>query len=115
MSDPTPPEAEVPLHLQIDRETGPDEVVLTLRGELDIASAPTLERAVEAARSANSARLIIDLAGVTFMDSTGLRVLLLARESIDGNGRELRLRPGPRQVQRVFELSGTLDAFAFEE
>jgi anti-sigma B factor antagonist len=114
MADPTPPDAPAPGRLQISSESGSDSTVLSLTGELDIASAPTLERAIETLDSEGAELVIIDLGGVTFMDSTGLRALLLAHQRTSGNGHELRLRRGPRQVQRVFELSGTLDTFTFE-
>jgi anti-anti-sigma regulatory factor len=48
------------------------------------------------------------------MDSTGLQALLRARErSTSADGAQLMLRRGPHQVQRVFELTKTIDAFTF--
>jgi anti-anti-sigma factor len=115
MAEPTPPDVPSPGRLEISSERGSDATVLVLAGELDIASAPTLERAIEELDAEGAQRVVIDLGGVTFMDSTGLRALLLAHQRTSGDGHQLRLRPGPRQVQRVFELSGTLETFAFEE
>ena len=48
------------------------------------------------------------------MDSTGLQALLRARERAGSASHELSLRRGPHQVQRVFELTRTVDAFSFE-
>ena len=110
MAEPTQ-DAAAPARLQIATDESAERLLLSLSGELDIASAPLLERAVEAV----DRPLVIDLAEVTFMDSTGLRALLLARQQAQSGGQELSLRPGPRQVQRVFELSGTLDRFQFED
>jgi len=107
MSDPT---QDVPVRLQIASDETDERLLLSLSGELDIASAPILERAIETI----DRPLVIDLAEVTFMDSTGLRALLLARQQAEDSEQELTLRPGPRQVQRVFELSGTLDRFQFD-
>jgi anti-sigma B factor antagonist len=107
----SPQDAAIPVRLQIASEETPERVVLSLSGELDIASAPLLERATESVERP----LVIDLSDVTFMDSTGLRALLLARQQAEAGDHELWLRPGPRQVQRVFELSGTLDRFQFED
>jgi anti-anti-sigma factor len=102
--------------LKITGDDRSEASVLRLAGELDIASAPLLERAIAAAQANTEGRaLVIDLGEVTFMDSTGLRALLGARQVIAEAGRELTLRPGPRQVQRVFELSGTADSFTFED
>jgi anti-sigma B factor antagonist len=115
MAEPTPRDAPPPGRLQISSDSQSDATVVTLAGELDIASAPSFERALDALLPADARRrLVIDLSRLDFMDSTGLRALLLARQRAEANDAELLLRPGPRQVQRVFELSGTLDSFAFE-
>ncbi len=115
MSEAPHPDAPAPVQLQISNDRHSEGTVLALAGELDIASAPTFEQAVaELEPVEDSPRLVLDLSELTFMDSTGLRALLVARQEAGESGRELVLRPGPRQVQRVFELSGTLDRFQFE-
>jgi anti-sigma B factor antagonist len=105
----------IPGQLVIESSGGEDAVVLALRGELDLTSAPIFERELRAAGSAHPRHLVIDLSGLEFMDSTGLRALLLARERAQADGHELTLRRGPRQVQRVLELTKTVDAFVFED
>lgn len=115
MNESPPPGAQAPVQLQVTNDRRADGTVLALAGELDIASAPILEKAVDELDPVDaSPRLVLDLSEVTFMDSTGLRALLVARQQAGESGRDLVLRPGPRQVQRVFELSGTLDRFQFE-
>lgn len=89
--------------------------MITLNGELDLASAPELERELQEAEAAGPARVLIDLSGLGFMDSTGLQALLRVRERANGGSFELALRRGTHQVQRVFELTKTVDAFAFED
>jgi anti-anti-sigma factor len=59
--------------------------VLRVRGELDLASAGQFAAALEKAASANP-RLVVDLAGLTFVDVCGLRVILQAAESRNGLG-----------------------------
>lgn len=113
--EPTGSDATTPARLQITGDESGGQSLLKLVGELDIASAPQLERALEGVGSGASRRLIIDLAELSFMDSTGLRALLQAHRLASETERELVLRPGPRQVQRVFELSGTIDTFTFED
>lgn len=103
-----------PGQLQVETSGDGDALVLSLRGEFDLTSAPVFERALGAAQSVNPRRLVIDLSGLDFMDSTGLRALLAAREQAQENGRVLALRRGPRQVQQMLELTGSIDAFAFE-
>lgn len=115
VSELAPPDAPVPGQLVIESKTEADGIVLSLTGELDLTSAPIFERELRAAESANPGQLVIDLSGLEFMDSTGLRALLLARERAGGNGHRLKLRRGPRQVQRVLELTKTVDAFEFED
>jgi anti-anti-sigma factor len=108
-------DASPPVRLQISSADTPEVAVLRLEGELDIASAPLLERAIQGLDSLDQRRVLIDLSELSFMDSTGLRALLQARQRAADTERELRLRHGPRQVQRVFELSGTVETFTFED
>jgi anti-anti-sigma factor len=108
------PDVPIPGQLVVESSTHDDVTVLTLSGELDLASTPILERELTAAESAGAKKILIDLAAVGFMDSTGLQALLRARERATTNdGAQLSLRRGPHQVQRVFELTKTIDAFTF--
>ncbi len=81
--------------------------VRTLRpsGELDIGTAPKLERALLEDRVAGD-RIVLDLADLEFIDSTGLRVIVQAAAAAEQGRWELRLRHGPPAVRRVFEISG---------
>jgi anti-anti-sigma factor len=115
VTDPGAADAPLPGQLVVESRTDADVVVLVLRGELDLTSAPAFEKELLAAEASNPRRLVIDLSGLEFMDSTGLRALLLARERAQSNRHQLALRRGPRQVQRVLELTKTLDAFVFED
>ena len=105
----------LPGQLVIEKTQEENAVVLVLSGELDLASAPMLERELRDAEASGPSRLVIDLAGLAFMDSTGLQALLRARERANSNGHQLALRRAPHQVQRVFELTKTVDAFTFED
>ena len=90
--------------------------VRTLRptGELDIGTAPKLESALLEGREPGD-RVVLDLAGLEFIDSTGLRVIVHAVAAAANDGWELRLRQGGRAVRRVFEISGVADALPFED
>src|SRR2546423_10753855 len=83
---------------------------VTLEDELDMASAPVLERAVDGAVE-SARRLELDLAGVSFMDSTGLRTLLAIRRRLDGTGCDLRLVGVPPPVLRVLDVTRTAGLF----
>ena len=90
-----------------------DATVVSLAGELDIASAPGLERQLEAAQSSEPVKLVIDLTALEFIDSTGLRVLLTARRRASDARQALVLRNPRGQVRRIFEVSGVLEQFSF--
>jgi anti-anti-sigma factor len=101
--------------LRIQRLTDDLGTVLELAGELDLESAPELDRRLRELDGTTPGRLLIDLGGLEFMDSSGLAVLVRAQRSAQSNGQPLALRPGPTQVQRLFELTGMLQRFAFED
>ena len=106
--------APLPGQLAVESSVEGETTVVRLSGELDLASTPILERELGAVESTGAKRIVIDLAGVGFMDSTGLQALLRARErATAAEGVQLALRRGPHQVQRVFELTKTVDAFTF--
>ncbi|MCW3027782.1 MAG: anti-sigma-factor antagonist [Solirubrobacterales bacterium] len=94
-----------------DLASGNDHT-LVLSGELDIAAAEDLEAAV--IPCADAAALTLDLSRLSFMDSTGLTVVLLADALCKARGIAFALVPGPRQVQRVFEIAGLLEKLPFE-
>jgi anti-anti-sigma factor len=113
-AEPSPAEVPIPGQLVIESSREDDVAVLTLSGDLDLASSPSLERELTAVESAGARQVVIDLGGVGFMDSTGLQALLRARErATTQEGVQLALKRGPHQVQRVFELTRTIDAFTF--
>jgi len=89
--------------------------VVTLRpsGELDIATAPRLERSLLHERAPGD-RVVLDLADLEFIDSTGLRVIVKAVEAARTGRWELTLRQGPPAVRRVFEITGVVRALPFE-
>jgi anti-sigma B factor antagonist len=105
----------LPGQLTIRRTRDARGEVLVLCGELDLASAPEVELHLREFVSTMNGRLLIDLSGVDFMDSTGLALIVGAQRAADANGHDLVLRRGPSQVQRLFELTGLLERFAFED
>ena len=60
------------------------------------------------------ARLVVNLADVSFMDSSGLRVLVVARNALDERGAEMVIADINDQLRRLFEISGLTSAFTFE-
>lgn len=115
MAETVPEDPATPGSLTIQRSDDARGPVLTLGGELDLESAPELSRRLRELEEAKAGRVLIDLASLEFMDSSGLSVLVQAHRSAQGSGTQLALRPGPPQVQRLFELTGMTQRFTFED
>ena len=86
--------------------------LVALQGELDFETAFEVEMRLEQAID-QADTVVVDLAGLDFIDSTGMRTLLEAMKTAEREGTKLELRPGKPQVQRIFELSGMVDALPF--
>lgn len=104
-----------PKRLTIAVEGDPQGVRVRLTGELDLATVPELGRALDEIASNGQSRLLIDLDGVEFMDSTGLSAILRAVRDAAAHGYRVTVRRGSPQVQRLFALTGTLDRLTFED
>lgn len=88
---------------------------LILTGELDHGSAPMLNATLLKRRGLGTNKLSLDLSKLTFIDSTGLRGVLSAKELAESHGYEFLVIPGPRHIQRFFELAGLLDVLPFRQ
>lgn len=85
-------------------------ILVALSGEVDLATAPVADD--ELRRAEESADLVVlDLGDVSFMDSTGLRMVISADQRLRARGASLQIQRIPRQVRRLFELVGMLDHF----
>jgi anti-sigma B factor antagonist len=83
-------------------------------GELDLASADQLDGKLRELRETGFDQIELDLSSLTFMDSTGLRIVLAWDDVARRDGMHLRLVPGPPAVQRVFEVTGVVDRLPFD-
>ncbi|MGH2913406.1 MAG: STAS domain-containing protein [Solirubrobacteraceae bacterium] len=97
----------------LDVEPERDAVRIALRGELDLATVGQLERKLTELVEVGFAKLVIDLRGVDFVDSTGLHALLTVNAAALRDGWTLSIIPGPPAVQRLFEITSTLDRLPF--
>ena len=79
--------------------------VVKLQGEADLHTAPILRDALNEAIESKPETLIVDLTGVTFIDSMMLGVLLSATRRARPNGTELRIVVDDPHVRRIFELT----------
>ncbi len=86
-----------------------DRVVLRPSGELDLTAVDVVDRQLRELCDAGFERLVVDLRGVTFMDSSGLALLLRWTRAAEADGIVLQLYPGGPDVMRVVELAGVGD------
>ena len=100
------PPAKVPDAAEADDSTS----IISPQGDVDIATAPNLEEDIRAALE-SSTSVVIDLSGVTFMDSSGIAVLIRAADTAANRNAVLRVRSSSGQVRRLLELTGLIDRF----
>src|SRR4051794_33188550 len=82
-----------------------DVVVVACEGEIDLLTADDVQR--EAVAAAGEGRVVVlDLREVSFMDSSGLRVLVELQRGADRDGTSLAVVPGSDELRRLFDLSG---------
>jgi anti-sigma B factor antagonist len=85
--------------------------VVGVRGEVDVATAPALRETLDATIDGGPGTVVVDLSGVTFIDSTGLGVLIGARKRCLDVGGELRVVVAEPRILKVFEITGLSDLF----
>ena len=101
----------MPFSIAVEAERG--AVTLAPRGELDIFTIDQLQRALERLVDAPTARIVIDLRGLEFLDSTGLHLLVSTHAQAQQDNWDLTIVPGPRAVHRIFEITRTIDQLPF--
>ena len=99
----------------MDVATADGTARVRLAGDLDLSTVPALRARVEALRGDGSARIVLDLAELEFIDSTGLRLILALHGEAAQDGFTLALVPGGDAVQRVFDITGTAHVLPFIE
>lgn len=85
--------------------------VVSVRGEVDVATAPALREALDSAVDGGPGTVVADLTGVTFIDSTGLGVLIGARKRCLDDGGEFRVVVSEPRILKVFEITGLNELF----
>jgi anti-sigma B factor antagonist len=105
------PELPTPVaDFQVD--TSAETAVLRISGEVDISTAPQLR---ERLQQLDSRRVVVDLSAMTFIDSTGLGVLVGAFKRLREGGGDLVLRAPTRSTRKVLELTGLSQVVTIED
>jgi anti-sigma B factor antagonist len=89
-----------------ERATGAGRHVVSADGELDLAAAPDLRAAIDAALEAGAVAIVVDLSEVTFIDSTAIGILLATRERMRRSGGSFDIVCVEPNVLRVLEIVG---------
>ena len=96
-------------HLAVRTLRHGDTQTVELIGELDIEGGPIARRALARALTANAQTIVLDLEGLTFMDSTGVHMIIDAHQQHGDQGRELVIVRAPAHARRLLELCGLTD------
>jgi anti-sigma B factor antagonist len=101
--------------ISVDVAASEGSVRLTVSGEVDSSSAPSLRTSVDEAFDAGARQITIDLDAVTFLDSAGLCVLAGAHRRAEEDGVRLRVLASSRAVTRPLQITGLWDLLAVEQ
>lgn len=106
----------VPDDFGVDVTEDGGDVVVAVRGELDVLTAPFLWERMEPALSGVSGRLVFDFAGLSFIDSMGLGVLVRAQSRLRGGApeRHVVVRRANAHARKVLEITGLDRVFDVE-
>ena len=85
--------------------------VVKLRGDLDLGSADDLRERLDGVALDGKLEIVVDLRDLAFLDSSGLRELIVASRSAATLGKRFALIAGRDEIQRVFKISGTAERF----
>jgi anti-sigma B factor antagonist len=100
-----------PMHLE-SIAGGGDCAVLQVAGEIDVYTAPLLRERVIQLVDDGARHIIADLRGVTFLDSTGLGVLVGSLKRLRSHGGSLRVVINADRILRIFRITGLVNVFA---
>jgi len=89
-------------------------LVLALRGELDMATAPELAAALDPLLQQGPDEVIIDLSALSFLDSSGIAVLVTGQQELTTQDRRLAVRGARPHAMKVFEIAGLIDFLGVE-
>ena len=99
-------------NLSLETSRAGRAAVIALSGELDLAGAAALEQEL-ALLEEDLEAVVLDLRGVEFMDSSGLRLIAVSSQQAQDRGSRLVLVPGSDQVMRVFDITRMRERLEF--
>jgi anti-anti-sigma factor len=97
----------------VEPEVDGDDYRLRVSGELDLETCKRFSFEVTRAERSDAKRILLDLSGVTFIDSSGVNALVEAHQRSARDGRRLQVFPVGGQVRDVLELTGVIRILDF--
>ena len=91
--------------LEFETREQADRAHVALKGELDLSTAEKVERELQRVEKTGTKLVVLDLSALTFLDSTGLRLIVGADQRARQSDRRLAVVRGPATVQRVFTIT----------
>ena len=98
---------------RVETHTTGRVTTLTAIGELDLVSSPVLQEELDRAIGSDAEVIVLDLRRLSFMDSTGLHVLVKGQQRAHEASRRLVLTKGSEQVQRLLDLTHVAELMSF--
>lgn len=89
-----------------NRELSNGWVVLAVEGEVDLATVEDLQAAIDAVLADTGDHVVVDLTASSFMDSTGLKALVMSHRKFDDVGRSFAIAVDGGPISRLIDLSG---------
>lgn len=98
--------ADGPACFHIQTSPSGTDVVIAITGEIDAATASALSAELEDAIASTAPRVVVDFSRLSFIDSSGLSMLIAAHRRLVEDGRGLVVRSAPPSARRLLEISG---------
>jgi anti-sigma B factor antagonist len=111
MSEPSTPVADFEVTAQVSDGTA----VVVISGEVDVYTAPQLRDCLRRIDADDADRVVLDLSAMTFIDSTGLGVIVGAVKRLRENGGTLTLRAPSKSTRKVLDITGLAQIIDIED
>jgi anti-sigma B factor antagonist len=100
---------------QIEERARTVPPVIAVRGEIDVATAPQLRECLHGVVARGESTIVLDLLGVTFLDSTALGVLVGALKRCRESGGDLHVVVADPRIMKIFEITGLTNVFTIAD
>jgi anti-sigma B factor antagonist len=104
-----------PAVIAVDVQRDAGAAVVTVGGELEFGTAASLRTTLSDLAQEGSDPVVVDLAALRFIDSTGLSLLVQAKQRFAAQGRRFELRGPTPGVSRVIQISGLSELFELDQ